>query len=108
MRPRPETTEVTQFASKAINLLNFDSEDKTLYLKPLMIENGQAYPRLPQDAVTHIVVDTQKFDSEDKTLYIKPLMIENVVDTHKLDSENKTLYLKPLTKGYGYISVTGR
>ena len=70
MRPRPETTEVTQFASKAINLLNFDSEDKTLY--------------------------------------IKPLMIENVVDTHKLDSENKTLYIKPLTKGYGYISVTGR
>ena len=85
MRPRPETTEVTQFASKAINLLNFDSEDKTLYIKPLMIENGQAYPRLPQDAVTHIVVDTQNFDSEDKTLYIKPL-----------------------TKGYGYISVTGR
>ena len=35
MRPRPETTEVTQFASKAINLLNFDSEDKTLYIKPL-------------------------------------------------------------------------
>ena len=49
MRPRPETTEVTQFASKAINLLNFDSEDKTLYIKPLTIEN---------------VVDTHKLDSD--------------------------------------------
>ena len=119
MRPRPEPTEVKQFASKAINLLKdegisrqeaietmysqalvpttdthkLDSEDKTLYIKPLTIEN---------------VVDTHKLDSEDKTLYIKPLMIENVVDTHKLDSEDKTLYIKPLTKGCCYISVTGR
>ena len=64
-------------------------------------------PEPTQDAVTHIVVDTQKFDSEDKTLYIKPLTNE-VVDTQKFDSEDKTLYIKPLTKGYGYISVTGR
>ena len=83
MRPRPETTEVTQFASKAINLLKDEGISRqeaietvcSLALvqtthKPLTIERVQAYPRLPQDAVTHIVVDVQKFDSEDKTLYI--------------------------------------
>ena len=96
MIPRAKPTEVKQLASKAINLLKdegismqeaietmysqalvpttdthkLDSEDKTLYIKPLTIENVQAYPRLPQDAVTHKVVDVQKFDSEDKTLYI--------------------------------------
>ena len=81
MIPRHKSTEVKRFASKAINLLKDEGISRQEAIetvqalvqttdKPLMIENGQAYPRLPQDAVTHIVVDTHKLDSEDKTLYI--------------------------------------
>ena len=80
---RHKSTEVKRFASKAINLLKDEGISRQEAIetvcsqalvqttdKPLTIENVQAYPRLPQDAVTHNVVDTQKFDSEDKTLYI--------------------------------------
>ena len=83
MIPRPKSTEGKQFASKAINLLKDEGISRQEAIetvcsqalvqtthKPLTIERVQAYPRLPQDAVTHIVVDVQKFDSEDKTLYI--------------------------------------
>ena len=83
MTPRPEPTEVKQLASKAINLpkdegISMQEAIETMCSqalvptidKPLTIKNVHAYLRLPQDAVTHKVVDTQKFDSEDKTLYI--------------------------------------
>ena len=83
MTPRPEPTEVKQLASKAINLpkdegISMQEAIETVCSqalvpttdKPLTIENVQTYLRLPQDAVTHEVVDAQKFDSEDKTLYI--------------------------------------
>ena len=83
MIPRPEPTEVKQLASKAINLpknegISTQEAIETMGSqalvptidKPLTIKNVHAYLRLPQDAVTHKVVDVQKFDSEDKTLYI--------------------------------------